>query len=188
MDFKREDAIFSIGAAASLWRVKSGVVRLDQRDNTDQFPIALASAGDLLGVESLCCETYRVKAQALTDVVLKPVLVQDEAHRHRLMMEVILQQPTRHHDMTRLRTGPVLTRVGHFLRVMGHPSLSRSIACHGAEVLRATLPSLRDIALGVDAKPETVCRALSQLLPRQSRRVETQPSVGFSLGAAALAF
>lgn len=188
MNYTRDDAIFSIGEVATLWRVKSGVIRLDGQGRSDQYPIALAVSGDLLGAECLCGEPYQVKAQALTDVVLELIPVQDEAHRQRLMMEVILQQPTRNHDMTRLRTGPVSGRLEQLFRVMGHPSLAKSIANIGADTLRASLPTLREIALVVDAKPETVCRALTQLLPRPTRKAEVLTSQPFSLAATIPAF
>ncbi len=61
MIYKREETIYSIAEKATLWRVISGVVRLDQLESDSKTPTAptsnlvvLAIAGDLIGVESLC--------------------------------------------------------------------------------------------------------------------------------------
>jgi CRP-like cAMP-binding protein len=176
MIYKREQTIFSIAEKATLWRVTSGVVRLDQLES-DSTPhlVVLAIPGDLIGVESLCQAPYSLQAQALTDVVLEAVTVQSTAHNHQLMMEALLQHPMRSHDMSRLRTGSVLSRMTHLLRMMGHePSILASASADSnaidAVALRNSLPTLRELAQVVDAKPETVCRTLAQLLPPRSRK------------------
>ena len=182
MIYKREETIYSIAEKATLWRVLSGVVRLDQLESDSETPTAptsnlvvLAIAGDLIGVESLCQAPYSLQAQALTDVVLEAVTVQSTAHNHQLMMEALLQHPMRSHDMSRLRTGSVLSRMTHLLRMMGHePSILASAGADSnaidAVALRNSLPTLRELAQVVDAKPETVCRTLAQLLPPRSRK------------------
>ncbi len=69
----------------------------------------------------------------------------------------------------RLRRGLVrLDRVGRdgpLLVMLAKPDV---LTCSEPEALRARLPALRVMAELVDAKPETVCRVLGQLLPRGS--------------------
>ena len=50
--------------------------------------------------------------------------------------------------------------------VFGFPELSPG----QADAVRQALPALREVALLIDAKTETVCRALAQLLPPRSRK------------------
>ncbi|MBL0252727.1 MAG: cyclic nucleotide-binding domain-containing protein [Polaromonas sp.] len=180
MIFKREETIYSIAEKATLWRVISGVVRLDQLESDSKSHptsnlVVLAIAGDLIGVESLCQAPYSLQAQALTNVVLQAVTVQSPLHNQQLMMDALLQHPMRSHDMSRLRTGSVLSRMTHLLRMMGHePSLlgssSEDTDITNAAALRNNLPTLRELAQVVDAKPETVCRTLAQLLPPRPRK------------------
>ena len=182
MIYKREETIYSIAEKATLWRVLSGVVRLDQLESDSETPTAptsnlvvLAIAGDLIGGESLCQAPYSLQAQALTNVVLQAVTVQSPLHNQQLMMEALLQHPMRSHDMSRLRTGSVLSRMTHLLRMMGHePSLlgssSEDTDITNAAALRNNLPTLRELAQVVDAKPETICRTLAQLLPPRPRK------------------
>jgi hypothetical protein len=65
----------------------------------------------------------------------------------------------------------VLQRLTHLLGLMGldwrpdHRALSGE-----ADAIRNALPTLREVAQVVDAKTETVCRALAQLLPPRSRK------------------
>lgn len=160
------------GEQGGLWRVVSGVIRLDRLGKEGPVLVMLAQAGDLLGVESLCGQSYPFHATALTDVVLSAVCPSSETERQQLLIEAVLQQPQRSHDMARLRTGSVLTRVGELLRVLGHtplPGFARSEDMD-ADTVRQSLPALRELAEVVDAKPETVCRALAQLLPPRTRK------------------
>ncbi|HMS26234.1 MAG TPA: cyclic nucleotide-binding domain-containing protein [Burkholderiaceae bacterium] len=185
MIYKREQTIFSIAENATLWRVTSGVVRLDQLE-LDSTPhlVVLAIPGDLIGVESLCQAPYSLQAQALTDVVLQAITVQSPAHNQQLMMEALLQHPIRSHDMSRLRTGSVLSRMTHLLRMMGYESsllgsASMDSNANEAATIRNNLPTLRELAQVVDAKPETVCRTLAQLLPPRPRKIANNGSLGW---------
>ena len=71
----------------------------------------------------------------------------------------------RSQDMAQLRTGSVLQRLTHLLLLMG-----LDVPPNGPDAVRQALPALREVALLVDAKTETVCRALAQLLPPRSRK------------------
>lgn len=160
------------GERGGLWRVVSGVVRLDRPSKEGPVLVMLAQAGDVLGVESLCGQAYPFHTTALTAVTLAAVSPRNEQERQQLLIEAVLQQPQRSHDMARLRTGSVLTRVGELLRVLGHTSLPGFARAEeiDADTVRQSLPALRELAEVVDAKPETVCRALAQLLPPRTRK------------------
>jgi hypothetical protein len=180
--------VFASGQSARLWRVVSGVLRLVQRERDAQHLMSLALPGDLLGIEALCNMPHQLSAEALTDVVLAPVEPQNETERQQLMVLALLQQQQRSHDMAQLRTGPVLPRVATLLKVMGHaPALVGQLA--DPDALRSSLPPLRELALVVDAKAETVCRALAQLLPPRTRKSGPRPwaAAGAAAGAVASA-
>jgi hypothetical protein len=182
------DTVFASGQSARLWRVVSGVLRLVRRDRDAQHLMSLALPGDLLGIEALCNMPHQLSAEALTDVTLVPVQPHDESERQQLMVLALLQQQQRGHDMAQLRTGPVLHRVATLLKVLGHaPALVGQLA--DPDALRSSLPPLRELALVVDAKPETVCRALAQLLPPRTRKSGPRPwaVAGAAAGAVASA-
>lgn len=154
------------------WRVVSGVIRLDRRSSAGSVLVMLALPGDLLGAEALLGATQAFDAAALTPAVLAPVAAQTPAERQACLVEALLQQPQRNHDMARLRTGSVPSRLCELLRLLGATPLPSvlDLPTPDADAIRAGLPPLRDLAEVVDAKTETVCRALSQLLPPRSRR------------------
>lgn len=172
------DTVFEAGQTARLWRVVSGVLCLVQREHDAQHLMSLALPGDLLGIEALCQIPHplphRLRAEALTDVVLVPVEPASEGERQQLMVAALLQQQQRSHDMAQLRTGPVLPRVATLLKVLGHAAALVGEP-QDPDALRASLPALRELALVVDAKHETVCRALSQLLPPRTRKSGPRP-------------
>jgi hypothetical protein len=164
--------LFAAQEQGGLWRVVSGLVRLDQVGPSGAVLVMLAQAGDLLGFESLCGEPYQLSASAFNDVVLQPLTPVDAAQRQQWLIEAVLQQPQRSHDMARVRTGQVAARLGELLRLLGHaplPGFARSQPLD-ADAVRNSLPPLRVLAEVVDAKSETVCRALAQLLPPRSRK------------------
>ncbi|MFY7904985.1 MAG: hypothetical protein ACOVO0_02515 [Burkholderiaceae bacterium] len=165
------------GEPHTLWRVVSGVLRLDQtarRDTGDSTVLVmLALAGDLVGFEALCGSRCPFEVSALTDVQLQPLHPADDRQRQQWLVEALLQQPQRSHDMARLRTGPVASRLSELLCLLGHvptPDVARHLPTLNVDALRQSLPPLRDLAEVVDAKHETVCRALAQLLPPRSRK------------------
>ena len=174
--------VFTAGDAATLWRVASGVLRMVRREAGEQLLVSLATQGDLVGIEALCGQAHQLSAHALTDVVLVPLQPHTETERQQLMMLALLQHQQRSHDMALLRTGPVLPRVVQLLKLLGHASALLGHP-HDADALRSSLPVLRELAGVVDAKPETVCRALAQLLPPRTRK--TGPRTWAVAGAAA---
>lgn len=171
--------IFLAGESGPVWRVVEGVVRLDRESGPVRQPVQLALPGDLIGAETLCGQPYQFSASAFTACHLVPVRPVSGATPQPLLQQALLQQLDRSLDMAQLRTGSVLQRLTHLLSLMG---LERSPNAAGqADAVRQALPTLREVALLVDAKSETVCRALAQLLPPRSRR----RGPGLALSAAA---
>ena len=188
--------LFQAGQQGGLWRVVSGVVRLDQADDHGRVLVMLAQPGDVLGFETLCGQAFQLQASALTDVVLQPMRPpRTETERQQWLMEALLQQPQRSHDMARLRTGPVAERLAQLLRLLlgveRRASLSDWVQSQppselpNADALRDSLPPLRVLAEVVDAKHETVCRALALLLPPRTRKSGPKPPSRWSGAATA---
>ena len=93
------------------------------------------------------------------------------SQRAQLLGDVLLQQQARSHDMATLRTGSVLQRLSHLLSLLGLSwQGTQSADGQQADVIRESLPTLREVAEIIDAKTETVCRALAQLLPPRTRK------------------
>lgn len=184
-----QDHVFRAGECGPLWRVVSGTVRLDREAGPTRLPVLLALPGDLIGVEALCDQAYQFTASPFTDCELAPVPVAGELERQSLLRQALFQQQLRSHDMATLRTGSVASRLACLLRLMGIPcqGLPSELSLCG-DTLRSALPALREVAQMVDAKTETVCRALAQLLPPRSRRsgpvrlnpVSSMPAMAFA--------
>jgi CRP-like cAMP-binding protein len=164
--------IFQPGDTGTVWRVRQGVVRLNRPAGAGRLPVQLALPGDLIGIEALCDQPYQFCAEAFTDCELEPVplgtAAEGDTLRQALLREVLLQQQSRSQDMATLRTGNVIERLAHLLRLLGLPW--QGVASGQADAIRQALPTLREVAELVDAKAETVCRALAQLLPPRSRK------------------
>lgn len=164
-------SIFLAGESGPVWRVVAGVVRLDHDHGPVRQPVQLALPGDLIGTEALCGQPYQLSASAFTDCRLEPVCPAADAPPAPLLQQALLQQLGRSQDMALLRTGSVLQRLTHLLGLMGLDRAVREAGRLGqADAVRQALPTLREVALLVDAKTETVCRALAQLLPPRSRK------------------
>lgn len=163
--------IFLAGESGPVWRVVEGVVRLDRESGPIRQPVQLALAGDLIGTEALCGQPYQLSASAFTACRLETVQPAADTAPRPLLQQALLQQLDRSQDMAQLRTGSVLQRLKHLLVLMGLDRALQDAARDGqADTVRQALPTLREVALLVDAKTETVCRALAQLLPPRSRR------------------
>ena len=166
-----QDGFFKAGDVGPLWRVVEGTARLDRETGSSRLPVQLALPGDLIGIEALCDQPYQFTASAFTDCRLEPVVVSGELERQALLRQALFQQQMRSHDMATLRTGSVLSRLASLLRLMGLPWQGAHVVDEArADALRASLPALRELAQMVDAKSETVCRTLAQLLPPRSRK------------------
>lgn len=163
-------SIFLSGESGPVWRVVEGVVRLDRGTGPLRQPVQLALPGDLIGIESLCGKPYQLSASAFTRCRLEPLRPGSDTPTP-LLQQALLQQICRSQDMTLLRTGTVMQRLIHLLGFMGLDRTGQTaVRPEQADVVRQALPTLREVALVVDAKTETVCRALAQLLPPRSRK------------------
>jgi CRP-like cAMP-binding protein len=167
-------SLFHAGQTGPVWRVLQGLVRLDRDAGSVRLPVQLALPGDLIGIEAMCDLPYQFSAQAVTPCVLARVdlvPIHGHAQRDALLREALLQQQLRSHDMASLRTGSVVQRLAHLLRLLGLPWQGiHGSGSHQADAVRGALPVLREVAVLVDAKTETVCRALAELLPPRSRK------------------
>jgi len=173
--FTRADPVWTAGDAGPLWRLTHGVLRLDRPLSALHADagslVQLALPGDLVGLESLCAEPYRLNAHAFTSVRLEAVDTTSPAEREQCLQQAVMQLQRRSLDMTALRTGPVPERVAQLMCLLGHENhLGAGGSVAMGDAIRATLPRLRELADVVDAKPETVCRALSVLLPARGGR------------------
>lgn len=154
-----QQSVFLAGESGPVWRVVEGIVRIDRQNGPLCQPVQLALPGDLIGTESLCAQAYQFSAVAFTPCKLEAVRPDSKVHAAGLVQQALLQHITRSLDMAQLRSGSVVQRLGHLLSLM-----PRAENAH-----QPSLPALREVALLVDAKTETVCRALGQLLPGRGR-------------------
>ncbi len=167
-----EAVLFHAHDRGGAWRLLSGCLRLDRVVGAERQLVQLALPGDWVGLETLCGEGYRLQAQALTPCVAEPLCEADV--NSWTWAKAWLQQQHRHVQMTQLRTGKVASRLSHLLTLLDLPQdLPRSALAQQAAQIRLQLPPLRVLAEVIDAQPETVCRALSRLLPQRKRRSTT---------------
>jgi CRP-like cAMP-binding protein len=179
LDRPRSEPVFHAGERGPLWRLKEGLVRLDRHHGSGQQAVQLALPGDLIGVEALCGRPYQFSAVAFTPCRLERVSVEGRSTvREPLLQQALLQHQTRCLDMAALRTGTVPQRMAHLLRLLGFDRQAAARDCDDcARLIRQSLPTLREVAHMVDAKTETVCRALAQLLPPRHDRSDTHAPV-----------
>lgn len=179
LDLASGEAVFHAGAKGPLWRLAEGVVRLDRQRGAGPQMVQLALPGDLIGVEALCGQPYGFNAVAFTSCRLESVPLGGRGgSQEPLLRQALLQQQKRCLDMAALRTGTVSQRIAHLLRLLGldrQPAQGDCDDC--ARLIRQSLPTLREVARMVDAKTETVCRALAQLLPPRRERTDQVPSL-----------
>jgi len=152
------------GQRAPVWRVLSGVLRLERASTDGQMLVQLALPGDLVGVEALCAQPHAYSATALTDCRVEMVEVSGELSHYATMAKGFLQQQRQTLDMMRLRSGSIQQRLAYLLTVLG-----KDIDGRARPVLREELPTLREMAQIVDSALETVCRELNVLLPRKAK-------------------
>lgn len=173
--------VFQAGESGQVWRVVEGLVRLDHQGGSDRQPVQIAVAGDLIGTEALCDQPFRFSATALTACRVEAVTVADGKAQAALLQQALMQQQARSQDMAALRTGTVLQRITHFLRLLGFEWASAAQRPN-TEAIREALPTLREVAQVVDAKTETVCRVLGQLMPTRRHTIprERRTALGVS--------
>ncbi len=154
--------LIEAGQRGPVWRVITGVLRLERSGQDGQMLVQLALPGDLIGVEALCAQPHAYSVSALINAEVEPVMINGELGHYALLTKGLLQQQRQTLDMMRLRSGPIQQRLAYLLTVLGKGSDDRL-----RPVQRDELPTLRQMAQIVDSALETVCRELNVLLPRQ---------------------
>ncbi|MDM7457741.1 MAG: hypothetical protein P3W97_010960, partial [Tepidimonas sp.] len=169
-----------VGGCVGPWRVERGLVRLDRDGRSGPLLVMLAEPGDWLGLDVLAGQPHGWRATAVTPVTLRgPLQPASDDERARWLTEALLQQPERAHAMALLRTGSVRQRLAALLRLLARPDVLGDV--EGLACLRSHLPPLRVLAELVDAKHETVCRVLGELLPREPQALSG--AAGLPVGA-----
>jgi CRP-like cAMP-binding protein len=145
-------AIYRAGADGLAWRVKRGVVRLDNDDKhgTPGFA-SLAIAGDIVGCETLLFGAYTFSASALTPCELTPWPAGEAASTGDSLLASLAQAQQRAADIVALRGGQASERVLGLIRLL---------ADAGG---RVALPTRQDIADITDLRMETISRIIKAL-------------------------
>jgi hypothetical protein len=158
----RGQVLVEAGRQGAVWRVLSGVIRLERPTRDGHVLVQLALPGDLIGVETLCAQVHACTATALLKAKVEVVVFAGELSQYTTVVKGLLQQQRQAMDMVRLRTGSIQQRLVHLLALLGQGADGR------VRVLkRDELPTLREMAQIVDSANETVCRELNVLLPHK---------------------
>ena len=157
---KRGQVLVSAGEYGPVWYITEGMFRLERLGMDGLSLVQLGLPGDLLGVEALCAEPYAYTITAVTTGQAKLVDADHELSRFGIVAKAYLQQQRRTYDMMKLRSGPVVERLAHFLKL-----LARDADGSARELDRRDLPVLKEIAAILDTATETVCRELNAFLP-----------------------
>lgn len=153
------------GPGTGLWRVRSGLVRLDELAGPDgqaspQF-VRLAVAGDVVGLEQGYAMTWQ--ATTITECVLDALPADgswQEGGAH-WWLQQLQQRERRCVESLRLRSGEALARLRGFFRLLGEAQRQ----AHGPDALPQALPmpSLQHLSDVLGIRPESVSRLVSQL-------------------------
>ena len=154
------------GQHGTVWRVSTGVLRLERPGQDGTMLVQLALPGDLIGVEALCAQPQAYTATALVAAQVESLEITGELSHYATMAKGFLQQQRQTLDMVRLRSGPIQQRLAYLLTVLGKDQQGRVRV-----VQRDELPTLREMAQIVDSAFETVCRELNHLMPRKPKPV-----------------
>lgn len=179
LDVPRGQALLGHGQRAGLWRVTRGAFLIERPTRDGRDVVALALPGDLVGLEALLDEPCAYAVTALLDAAARPETVAGDAALARALGDAVRQQQRQALEMTELRSGAVLARLQHLLRLLGRPGVNRA-----EDPGRRDLPMLRDIAQIVNSAPETVCRELKHLVPGEPRKARKPAPSRWAAGAA----
>ena len=158
----RGQILVEAGRQGAVWRVLSGVIRLERPTRDGHVLVQLALPGDLIGVETLCAQVQACTATALLNARVEEVSFAGELSQYTTVVKGLLQQQRQAMDMVRLRTGSIQQRLAHLLALLGQGADGRV-----QSLQRDELPTLRELAQIVDSANETVCRELNVLLPHK---------------------
>ena len=143
--------------------VTKGLLRLDRWTKEGLSLVQLALPGDLLGVETLCAESYTYSITAIMPSEVKLQPVNGAISNFAFVSKALLQQQRRAQDMVKLRTGHVSDRLAYFLNLLEMKHVGNS-----QELDRRDLPMIKEIAVIVDCTNETVCRQLNAFIPART--------------------
>ncbi|OAD39205.1 hypothetical protein LPB72_21590 [Hydrogenophaga crassostreae] len=154
---------------APMWQVEQGMLLVKGAQAPGEAAWHLALPGDWLNLPRACGLDEGTQATALLPSRLRTVPQVDRLSRESLLGRLVAQQQRWSMHLMALRSGPVERRIRHLLTLI---RLATGGARQGASV---AMPVLRDMATLVDAVPETVCRVLVRLQPRQRERAPRSP-------------
>ena len=160
---KKGESLFKEGDSGTLWRVAQGAILLQKATDDGVALTQMALPGDIIGLEGLCNRPYTNSAIALVETKLIQQGVFGEFSAFAAVAEGYLQQQQRMHDMSKLRTGSVASRLKHLVQM-----LAKSKHGKREKLDRKDLPTLREMAQILDVAAETVCRELNAFLPAKS--------------------
>jgi len=144
--------IYRAASEGQAWRLRSGVVRLDNIGPKGEAVFAsLAIAGDIIGCETLLFGAYTFSATALTQCEMSPWPEGDSVPAGESLLASLAQAQRRAADVVALRGGQAADRVLGLIRLL--------VDSTGQVVL----PMRQDIADITDLRFETISRIIKQL-------------------------
>jgi CRP-like cAMP-binding protein len=158
---KKGESLFREGDSGKLWRVVQGAILLQKASEDGVALTQMALPGDIIGLEGLCNRPYTNSAIALIETKLIQQGVSGNYSAFAAVAEGYLQQQQRMHDMTKLRTGLVSSRLQYLVQILAQCKVMR-----GGNLGRKDLPTLRDMSQIMDTAGETICRELKTLFPQ----------------------
>ena len=168
---KKGESLFKEGDSGTLWRVEQGAILLQKATEDGVALTQMALPGDIIGLEGLCNRPYTNSAIALLETKLIQQGVSGEFSAFAVVAEGYLQQQQRMHDMSKLRTGSVASRLKHLVQM-----LAESKNGNREKLDRKDLPTLREMSQIMDIAGETICRELKALFPPVSKIKQTKSS------------
>lgn len=178
---KKGESLFKEGDSGMLWRVESGAILLQKTTEDEVLLTQLALPGDIIGLEGLCDKPYANSARALVESQLVQQSLSGDFSAFAAVAEGYMQQQQRMHDMSKLRTGSVASRLMHLVQM-----LARGKDGKRHRLNRKDLPTLREMSQIMDIAGETICRQLKALFPQASkpnRSKATASNDAFALAA-----
>lgn len=165
------ESLFREGDSGTLWRVEQGAILLQKAMEDGVALTQMALPGDIIGLEGLCNRPYTNSAIALVETKLIQQVVSDDFTAFAAMAEGYLQQQQRMHDMSKLRTGSVASRLKHLVQM-----LAKSKDGKRRKLDRMDLPTLREMSQIMDITGETICRELKALFPQAGKANQSKAS------------
>lgn len=161
---KKGESLFKEGDSGTLWRVEQGAILLQKSTEDGVALTQMALPGDIIGLEGLCNRPYTNSAIALVETKLIQQGVSGDFTAFAAVAEGYLQQQQRMHDMSKLRTGSVASRLKHLVHM-----LAKSKDGNRKKLDRKDLPTLREMSQIMDIAGETICRELKALFPQTGK-------------------